>query len=734
MPTNNKGLKELWGYPLIDEKARNAISDTRSSLENDFQKKTDDTLGTVDKTVPGAINEIKNNIDTIGDNFSSEQTETKYDMKYNGKSIGSIGIELKDNQIAGGDGSFNIDLTPYQTKTDTSLTTNDKTISGAIKELNTQCKDIVNKVENVGNANKVKIADAGSYFTDKTVEGALQEVGTQIKNVGNKADSRGVNILNFGAVPNDENFDNYTHIMEAIKYAVTNGINAVFIPSGTWHIKQAKPIYLPSNFTLFGAGYTSIVKKSLDSYVSGNRENANNYANNSIISQGDPVNLNVSYKNNAESQNICIHDICVDGSVLKDTDFSHLTNLSEMYGLGINLTYSIQPKIYNVEVKNTANSGIYMFRTWGANISNCDLHHCGTNLAFDGTTRNGISMTGKEVSGLKANSIDSCRLYENGDMGIQMCYTPCNVTNNVIYDNDGSGIEDDSSFYTNEELGGFIVSNNYIRNNKGYGMNLSGSGYATRIISNNVVMYCEQGGIYIADDIKGASTKDNTLITNNIIQKCKTKVDYVHLITYSGSGVCTVSHNHIIENEPLDKEISCNGNTINILNNTINNNSTGGGIYVNAAKAVVDGNHYDNVGHKRLIISGNVDYARVSNNYFNIGTCFLDLDVTKLDTFIYENNTIVYNTNESSFASDINTTNTFTIDYMRIANNHLKVPSDWTCGRFIEFGKNITLDKVIYTTNDFLDKYASWGKMVNFTNTPTVLVDANNIKAINAEA
>ena len=151
MPTNNKGLKELWGYPLIDEKARNAISDTRSSLENDFQKKTDDTLGTVDKTVPGAINEIKNNIDNIGDNFTSEQTETKYDMKYNGKSIGTIGIELKDNQIAGGDGSFNIDLTPYQTKTDTSLTTTDKTLSGAINEVNAKCKEIAKYLCNNNN-------------------------------------------------------------------------------------------------------------------------------------------------------------------------------------------------------------------------------------------------------------------------------------------------------------------------------------------------------------------------------------------------------------------------------------------------------------------------------------------------------------------------------------------------------------------------------------------------------
>ena len=132
-----KGIKQLYGYPLIDQTARNDI-------KNNYQKKTDDTLTTTNKTIVGSINEVKNTIDNIGDNFTSEQTDTKYDMKYNGKSIANIGLELEEDQIAGGDGSFNIDLTPYQTKTDTSLTTSNKTISGAINEVNTQCKDIVN--------------------------------------------------------------------------------------------------------------------------------------------------------------------------------------------------------------------------------------------------------------------------------------------------------------------------------------------------------------------------------------------------------------------------------------------------------------------------------------------------------------------------------------------------------------------------------------------------------------
>ena len=58
----NKGIKSLWGYSLIDSKARNAIDDVRSNLENNYQKKNDGTLTTTNKTIVGAINEIKNNI------------------------------------------------------------------------------------------------------------------------------------------------------------------------------------------------------------------------------------------------------------------------------------------------------------------------------------------------------------------------------------------------------------------------------------------------------------------------------------------------------------------------------------------------------------------------------------------------------------------------------------------------------------------------------------------------
>lgn len=54
----NKGIKSLWGYPLIDSKGRNVIDDVKSNLENNYQKKTDDILNTTNKSIVGSINEV----------------------------------------------------------------------------------------------------------------------------------------------------------------------------------------------------------------------------------------------------------------------------------------------------------------------------------------------------------------------------------------------------------------------------------------------------------------------------------------------------------------------------------------------------------------------------------------------------------------------------------------------------------------------------------------------------
>ena len=83
--TNNKGIKSLWGYPLIDSKGRHAIDDVRSNLENNFQKKTDDTLTTTSKTIIGAINEINTECKDI----ANEKINVKY--------FGAIGDGITDD-------------------------------------------------------------------------------------------------------------------------------------------------------------------------------------------------------------------------------------------------------------------------------------------------------------------------------------------------------------------------------------------------------------------------------------------------------------------------------------------------------------------------------------------------------------------------------------------------------------------------------------------------------------
>ena len=95
---NNKGIKSLWGYPLIDEKARNAIDDTRSNLENNYQKKNDDTLTTTNKTIVGGINEVKNDIpkQTVFENgklYLIKENGTKID---NGTEIISSGMDASN--------------------------------------------------------------------------------------------------------------------------------------------------------------------------------------------------------------------------------------------------------------------------------------------------------------------------------------------------------------------------------------------------------------------------------------------------------------------------------------------------------------------------------------------------------------------------------------------------------------------------------------------------------------
>ena len=128
--TDNKGINSLWGYHLVDSKGRHDINDVKSNLENNFQKKNDDTLTTTSKTITGAINEVNSNIGDIAKQTITTEERTKL---------------------------TSLD-TDYQKKNDDTLTTTSKSITDAINEVNAQYKDIANKVTSKNNI------DSGNYI------------------------------------------------------------------------------------------------------------------------------------------------------------------------------------------------------------------------------------------------------------------------------------------------------------------------------------------------------------------------------------------------------------------------------------------------------------------------------------------------------------------------------------------------------------------------------------------
>lgn len=163
------------------------ISEMRAEvvrLENDKQNKTDNGLKTNSKQIVGAINEVLEKAPTIA-------TTDKLGV-----------IKVGKNLSITADGTLNakdVDLTPYQTKTDNTLNTSNKTIVGAINEVLTKAPAVATKeklgVVKIGanlsitpegvlsaDAQKVDLTsyqtkkDSNLNTTSKEVVGAINEV------------------------------------------------------------------------------------------------------------------------------------------------------------------------------------------------------------------------------------------------------------------------------------------------------------------------------------------------------------------------------------------------------------------------------------------------------------------------------------------------------------------------------------------------------------------------------
>ena len=104
------------------------------------QDTTSDALETTDKTIVGAINEVKDSIITNYEDLTNKPSIAGVELDGN-KSLSDLGITMYDDTEVKGDiGNLN---TYKQNKTDDTLGTTDKTIVGAINEVNGNSLDTV---------------------------------------------------------------------------------------------------------------------------------------------------------------------------------------------------------------------------------------------------------------------------------------------------------------------------------------------------------------------------------------------------------------------------------------------------------------------------------------------------------------------------------------------------------------------------------------------------------------
>lgn len=164
LTTTNTKLDELKGR--VD-----AITPFDESKLGEYQKKSDDTLKTDDKTVVGGINEINTKVTTANTNITANTTKLN---------------ELK-TQVDGIRPFDETKLNDYQKKTDDTLTTTSKTIVGGVNELKTKVDEHNSKIEDLELTGETNSTDITSIQTDmNTVQMNITNINRDVGNIQDK--------------------------------------------------------------------------------------------------------------------------------------------------------------------------------------------------------------------------------------------------------------------------------------------------------------------------------------------------------------------------------------------------------------------------------------------------------------------------------------------------------------------------------------------------------------------
>jgi len=550
----------------------------------------------------------------------------------------------------------------------------------------------------------------------------------------------GINITAFDTKPNDNTFDNRAGIMNAIRSAVANGVNSVFIPSGTWYIDVHKPLYIPSNFTLWGIKGSSIIKAIKSTYSIITNDDSMNYQRNSLLALGDIVNEQI------DTTGANIHDVYIDGLII-DGDvtaplpiFSSNTDDGFSAGYGIYAGWGYNIQITNCEVKNTLGTGIMADRNYQTTIFGCKVHNCG-NYGIIPSSRNGISMTGISAYDKKATTVSNCIVYDNGDMGIQFAYTNINIINNHVINNGTFGIEGDTAYTTDDSddnnRGDCIISGNYIMGNGKIGIAIGNSNNQKILITGNIIRKHTETAI-------SARQSNGALVTisHNIITECNNNSTNVSSIVNIEASKILVDGNHIyncvaVNSSSITVDVSDN---VILTNNQIEDCAVNTAFNIRALRIKVTNN---TIKGKDILTNyikrGVYIYGMSPENVDIIGNEFRNVyrEVIKINPptgivrkiSISNNNFINSSQGDGLYAIDVNSTTAGgTINVVSLIDNYCNKDTPiQTFGRFLDVGLNYTVNTFMTANNYVLAALNVYAPSIKCENTPVNVKQSNDV-------
>lgn len=216
----NNQIKQDKNLPIL-EKLIKEVNDIGLGIEmNQVQLKKDDNLVGDNKSIVGAINQLREDVNS-------------------------------------GLGGGKVELTDYQKKTDENLATEEKTIVGAVNEINSQCKDIATKVDEISNPFSIN-----SFTVTPSVAQKGSTINVTVKWSYNKdIKSQTLNNAVLGATLREKTFSGVkTDVTYTLNATSTNNISKS--KSGT--VKFYNGIYYgKSSSTTYNATLISSLTKTL---------------------------------------------------------------------------------------------------------------------------------------------------------------------------------------------------------------------------------------------------------------------------------------------------------------------------------------------------------------------------------------------------------------------------------------------------------------------------------------